>query len=826
MADQLLTFPVRGIFNGVSQQPPHARREGYAEAQENGYSSIVDGLRKRPPTEYKTKLAAYASPSSGTAIDGVHFIDRGGSDQYVVLIEDAEIKVYDLNGNAKTVEVPDGQTYLQGATSEYKFVTLADVTFIVNSEKTVAMSSTKSAQNPDPDSAVGGADSPPQGLVFLKGSNGSGDYSVTVKNAAGSVVGTATRTDSGDIDADAANLASTINGYSNFTATSDGPTIYVRSDSAAEFSMTSKHEKGDQFIAVCKDSVQQFSDLPVVAPEGFIIKIEGAPESKFDDYYVKFQIDGSPTEGTLGEGIWLECVAPGVLYTFDTDTMPHILVKQANGTFVFMEASGRAAYSSTVDGATSTYDYSAFKWAEKTVGADETNEDPFFVGTKIKNVVFHKNRLGFLTNDQMCLSEAGEFFNFFLVSVQDSLATDRINLEINHSDAVNFHSAVSFQDDLLLFGSSDQFRVTGSPILSNDTVQATVLSSFQTEDTSVPVASSNKVFFGFSRANYSGVTELTPSKSVADQYDDIETTLHVPKYIPSSIRRFAAHSTESLLCALSSGETSSLFAYKYFENQGETVQSSWSKFTFQNANIRGMAFVDNYLYLIDQRADGWFLHRMNFQAKQVDPDSDYVTYLDRRLANTTTGVSSSYSSSTGKTTFTIPYQIGTGATVGVVTRSTSSVTGGARLNVTQATAGSTSVVVEGDHTSSPVWIGEDYSMVYEFSPPSVRDGAGQVVVPGRLQVRTGTVTYSESGYFRVEVTPFKRDAYSYPYTGRTIGASGLSIGANPVNTGEFRFPVRTRGSDVVIKIINDTALPSNIGTIYFEGQYTARAKLS
>ena len=127
--ERFLSFPVRGIFNGVSQQPTVIRREGFAESQENGYSSIIEGLRKRPPTEHIKKLKA--DTGSDTDLNSVHIIDRGSSDQHLVLIEDETLTVYDLDGTAKTVHTPDGTSYLSVAADdpEYRFLTLADVTF-------------------------------------------------------------------------------------------------------------------------------------------------------------------------------------------------------------------------------------------------------------------------------------------------------------------------------------------------------------------------------------------------------------------------------------------------------------------------------------------------------------------------------------------------------------------------------------------------------------------------------------------------------------------------------------------------------------------------
>lgn len=52
----LISTSIPNLINGVSQQPPSIRLVTQAEKQENGLSSVVDGLTKRPP---QNTLALY-----------------------------------------------------------------------------------------------------------------------------------------------------------------------------------------------------------------------------------------------------------------------------------------------------------------------------------------------------------------------------------------------------------------------------------------------------------------------------------------------------------------------------------------------------------------------------------------------------------------------------------------------------------------------------------------------------------------------------------------------------------------------------------------------
>ena len=44
----LISRTIPNFVNGVSQQPPSLRLESQGELQENGLSSVIKGLEKRP----------------------------------------------------------------------------------------------------------------------------------------------------------------------------------------------------------------------------------------------------------------------------------------------------------------------------------------------------------------------------------------------------------------------------------------------------------------------------------------------------------------------------------------------------------------------------------------------------------------------------------------------------------------------------------------------------------------------------------------------------------------------------------------------------------
>ena len=153
------------LLRGISQAADSTKQADHADIQDNANSNPVLGLTKRSGTQYITTL------SSGT-VGNVHIqtINRDINERYVAIFSDENVKVYDIDGTEKTVNKPDGVSYLDTSNprSVIKTVTIADFTFVVNTSVTVAMDSALSSGNIT------------QAVVFINQVSDKTTYSVTV----------------------------------------------------------------------------------------------------------------------------------------------------------------------------------------------------------------------------------------------------------------------------------------------------------------------------------------------------------------------------------------------------------------------------------------------------------------------------------------------------------------------------------------------------------------------------------------------------------------------------------------------------------------------
>jgi hypothetical protein len=148
----LINTSIPNLAQGVSQQPDNLRFPGQGEAQVNGYSSVVDGLKKRPFTQFVGELGT-DTPISENSF--VHFINRGPGLRHLLVIEPnatapkiynidngTELNVYDALTNTN----PPNVTYISNATPKDNLtaITVADTTYILNKTKEISASGTNS----------------------------------------------------------------------------------------------------------------------------------------------------------------------------------------------------------------------------------------------------------------------------------------------------------------------------------------------------------------------------------------------------------------------------------------------------------------------------------------------------------------------------------------------------------------------------------------------------------------------------------------------------------------------------------------------------------
>ena len=815
----LISRAIPTLLRGVSQSSDSLKQADHADIQDNADSNPVLGLTKRSGLNYLTSL-------SSSPLGNVHIqtINRDTTEQYVAVFSNGNVKVFELDGTEKTVNKPDGTTYLNTSDprSVIKTVTIADFTFVVNTGIITAMDSTLSA----------GTDT--QAIVFINQAVANTTYTVTVDGV------TVKDNTSGDnplsTDTVAADIKSGLDsGLSGFTIARNGPVLHIKKNDGSNFSIDGSDTQGDTKMTIIKDSVQRFTDLPTVSPNGYVVEVKGDEDTNFDNYYVKFVTNNG---GTFEEGQWEETVEDGIPFKFDYDKMPHVLVRQADGNFRFARVDGDT-YSVTVSGTTTSYTLP--KWGERTAGDLESAPDPSFIGRNINNVFFFRNRLGFLAGDNVILSEVSKFFNFFPETVISVLDSEPIDVAASHTKVAILKHAVTMGERLILFSEQTQFTLTSSADnLTPKSANVLVATEFESSAAAAPVGSGSSIYFLTKKGSFAGVREYI-TQGDSQIKDAANTTIHVPKLIPSNIFKMAVSNNQDVLVLLGSDNPNKLYLNRWLYGENfSKVLNAWFTFTINSSRkFLNIDFIGTDLFAVIEEDNKVTLEKIPFETDFREPNSEFEFYLDHKVTEATTGVSVAYNSGTDVTTFTVPYRLrkkmtvvgrylasGETSTFVDTQGNTKTLKSGQVLQTANATDGSTSTItINGDYRNSKFIIGEPFEMHYRFSKQRLtgQQGASELL-SGRLQIHHFYIKYEDSSFFQVEVTPENRDTSIHKFSGRLLGSNSSVIGEINLDTGTFKVPVMSKSDRVDIDIKNSTFLPTRIASAEYEGIFHMKGR--
>jgi hypothetical protein len=313
---------IDNLIGGVSQQPDSLKLPGTLVTCDDYLPDPSFGLAKRPGAKHISLLSGALPGASRWG-----HIDRDDEEKYLVQIgrsgSAAMVKVWDAqSGEAQTVNsIASGAEFYLTHTNDddLELLTVGDYSLILNRKVKVRQGYDSSPTDT------------PYAIVSINAIGYNSRYEFTLlPSTLYTFNSSATTTDRLSVRDVAGGLAAVINAGGILTATVVGPYLYVRRNDGGQFDAMTSGGQGGLAISIAKGKVSSPADLPRQFINNARMQVLSNDGSDGDDYWVTFKTDNGATSGV---GVWEETIGPGVINGFDIDTLPHALIREANGSF-------------------------------------------------------------------------------------------------------------------------------------------------------------------------------------------------------------------------------------------------------------------------------------------------------------------------------------------------------------------------------------------------------------------------------------------------------------------------------------------------------------
>jgi hypothetical protein len=796
---------ISNFLGGVSQQADEKLFPGQVKDALNCYPDTTLGMIKRPGGKFLSKLAGVTAQSKDT--DAWLTVFRDDNTKYIVSITKSTgiVRVWDIaTGVEQTVTDTAGvRSYLTA--SDYrslKWLTINDFTYLLNTEKVVA---TQAAPAWTAKKTATIVVSSVEYDTKYKVTIGSTTYTYTSRT--NYVTGTPPP------QVLPLELSEIVNGISGVipagsyaTKAIIDNTIYLTFSSGTDV----KGEAGPdgKYIRVIQDSVDTFNRLPEQAKHDQLVKIANTSADK-DDFYLKFVAEN----GTSGKGYWEETRAPNVSSGLNAATMPVVLLRLSNGTFQVAPLDGSVTINSL-----------AIQWEPRLVGDDESNEHPSFVGQTIQDIFLFNNRLGFLTADNVSMSQAGDYYNFYHKTATTQVISDPIDLSCASIRPALLTAVVPIAQGLLLFSQSQQFLMeaeNGAWTPTNVTIRT--ISNYECDRYITPADLGSTVMFVSRNQSWARTFEIF-TRGQREAPTVTEASKIVPEWIPNSITT-AVGSAQNGLWVGSSRSLPDIYMFRYYEEGDERKMASWVRWRL-HSNVIFAAIQEDVLYVITSGTEGYNVlsHKLvlspssggltNYFGNTVDP------YMDAWFEITTTPTVVDKS-----TKVYIPSHFNTAKTmqyvVGLLKVNPTNLRESGLTNIVtvQSDGGGSYFLIPGNVTANYIYLGYQYQM--ELTLPRYNYSVGDqgydftgYTTTARMKFYTGlggAVNFNLKDNTRAEWTDVSgiRIADVYPADSSPFRDSFI-----------YKVPVYQRPDNYTMKVQSNNPFPVSLVAMQWEGQYS------
>jgi len=556
----------------------------------------------------------------------------------------------------------------------------------------------------------------------------------------------------------------------------------------------------DDIMRVFQKSVNDVSRLPTQCRHGYIVKVTNSRVSDEDDYYLKFE--GS--NNLDGAGSWVECAKPGIDKSLTN--MPLVIQRTAATTFTVKQ----------------------FTYADRSVGDDFTNPMPSFVSKRINKICFFRNRLAFLSGENVILCRPGTLGepDFFVESALAVGAADAIDIACASTFPSAIFDGIEVNSGLLVFSTNQQFLLSSdAEILNPETAKLRSVATYNYNKDISPISLGVTIAYVDNSGKFSRFNEVANIRREGEP-NVVEPSKVVPTLLEKNID-LLTNSRENSLVLFGKSNTDTVFGFKYFNVADKREQQAWFKWKFNNPLLYHFIVNDDYFFVDSDH----FLQTLSIvqDDDDISLDQDGVNYL-LHLDNYTTLAAGTYDAATNKTTFTnkatwIPDVTSPNGALVVVDNNSGATRVGRYAEPTMlGNNPNDDFTLPGDWSTGTFNIGYLYEYSVEFPtiyPTKVEGEKSASDVSGTLVVHRVKLHFGKAGLYETTLTRKGKPDYTEVYESPALDEYEVSD-APFVDEAIRTVPVYEKNTNVSITLKSSHPSPATLRAVAWEGSFTPR----
>ena len=580
-----------------------------------------------------------------------------------------------------------------------------------------------------------------------------------------------------------------------------GTGMYLYSSSAFNLEVVE-----EDLMRCFQETVNDVTRLPNQCKHGLIVEVSNSQRADEDDYYLRFNGQGLRS----GVGSWIECAKPGIAK--DLTNMP--LVIQRTGT--------------------TTFTVKQFTYEFRRVGDENTNPLPSFVKTsdglpksdsntfvgRINKVLFFRNRLAFLSGENVILSRPGTLGepDFFAETALTVSASDPIDISASSMFPSELFDGIEINTGLLVFSTNQQFLLSSDDtVLNPDTAKLRSVSTFNYNKDIAPISLGTTVAYVDNSGKFSRFNEMANIRREGEP-NVVEVSKVVPSLLPKNID-LITNSRENSIVLLGNTGSKKVFGYKYLNVGEKRQQAAWFKWQFNQSLLYHFIIDDEYFFLDSEH----FLQCIKLVQQETDPNltKDNVNFL-LHLDN--------YTSISGGVVSTTPDTSTTFSNLGWLGNTSTPTSKLAVIDengkyAKVSGADSTRITVPGDWTgSNSITLGYLYDYKVDFPtlyPTKTSGNSTSADVNASLVIHRIKLHFGRSGVYETTLTRLGKDDYTELHESNMLddytfgSAAFLSESIKTV-------PIYERNLNIDITLKSTHPAPATLRALSWEGDYSPR----